>query len=98
MCVQRFDDSLSSAIHTTFRALLRSSSMREPRDPLLKVLTFSSSDKKRHCWSIKGGADRRRSTSRVPQWFEGKKIKDDRSVMIPPQVHLRRPCYDFYFL
>ncbi|RMZ72774.1 hypothetical protein GMOD_00009807 [Pyrenophora seminiperda CCB06] len=19
-------------------------------------------------------------------------------VMIPPQVHLRRPCYDFYFL
>jgi hypothetical protein len=42
MCVQRFDDSQCSAIHTTFRALLRSSSMREPRDPLLKVLTFVS--------------------------------------------------------
>ena len=38
MCVQRFDDSQCSAIHTTFRASLRSSSMREPRDPLLKVL------------------------------------------------------------
>ena len=38
MCVQRFDDSQGSAIHTTFRASLRSSSMQEPRDPLLKVL------------------------------------------------------------
>lgn len=36
-CVQRFDDS-RSAIHTTFRSLLRSSSLREPRDPLLKVV------------------------------------------------------------
>ena len=41
MCVQRFDDSLKSAIHTTYRISLRSSSMREPRDPLLKVLTFN---------------------------------------------------------
>jgi hypothetical protein len=40
MCVQRFDDSLNSAIHTTYRISLRSSSMREPRDPLLKVLTI----------------------------------------------------------
>jgi hypothetical protein len=38
MCVQRFDDSLNSAIHTTYRISLRSSSMREPRDPLLKVV------------------------------------------------------------
>jgi len=28
MCVQRFNDSQCSAIHTTFRASLRSSSMR----------------------------------------------------------------------
>lgn len=40
MCVQRFDDSLNSAIHITYRISLRSSSMWEPRDPLLKVLTF----------------------------------------------------------
>ncbi|PUV26708.1 hypothetical protein PAHAL_J048600 [Panicum hallii] len=33
MCVQRFDDSLNSAIHITYRISLRSSSMREPRDP-----------------------------------------------------------------
>ncbi len=38
MCVQRFDDSLKSAIHTTYRISLRSSSMPEPRDPLLKVV------------------------------------------------------------
>ena len=38
MCVQRFDDSRNSAIHTTYRISLRSSSMPEPRDPLLKVL------------------------------------------------------------
>jgi hypothetical protein len=40
MCVQRFDDSLNSAIHTTYRISLRSSSMPEPRDPLLKVVTI----------------------------------------------------------
>ena len=38
MCVQRFDDSRNSAIHITYRISLRSSSMPEPRDPLLKVL------------------------------------------------------------
>ena len=37
MCVQRFDDS-RSAIHITYRISLRSSSLREPRDPLLKVV------------------------------------------------------------
>ena len=38
ICVQRFDDSLNSAIHTTYRSWLRSSSMREPRDPPSKVV------------------------------------------------------------
>ena len=37
MCVQKFDDSRNSAIHTTYRALLRSSSMWEPRNPLYSV-------------------------------------------------------------
>jgi hypothetical protein len=41
MCVQRFDDSLNSAIHTTYRISLRSSSMPEPRDPLLKVVIIT---------------------------------------------------------
>ena len=38
MCVQKLDDSLNSAIHISYRISLRSSSMPEPRDPLLKVL------------------------------------------------------------
>ena len=38
MCVQRFDDS-RKAIHTTYRISLRSSSLREPRDPLSKVVS-----------------------------------------------------------
>jgi hypothetical protein len=37
ICVQRLDDS-RSAIHITYRISLRSSSLREPRDPLLKVI------------------------------------------------------------
>ncbi len=41
ICVQRFDDSLNSAIHITYRNWLRSSSMHEPRDPPLKVVTLS---------------------------------------------------------
>ena len=40
ICVQRFDDSLSSAIHTTYRSWLRSSSMHEPRDPPLEVVSY----------------------------------------------------------
>lgn len=39
-CVQRFDDSLIPAIHTTYRISLRSSSSREPRYPLLGVVFF----------------------------------------------------------
>jgi len=38
ICVRKFDDSLNSAIHITYRSLLRSSSMHEPRDPPLKVV------------------------------------------------------------
>ena len=38
ICVQRFDDSRNSAIHITYRISLRSSSLREPRYPLLRVV------------------------------------------------------------
>lgn len=38
-CVQRFDGSRNSAIHTTYRISLRSSSIREPRYPLLRVVS-----------------------------------------------------------
>ena len=39
ICVQNFDDSLNSAIRITYRISLRSSSLREPRYPLLKVVS-----------------------------------------------------------
>ena len=39
ICVQKFDDSRNSAIHTTYRISLRSSSLREPRYPLLRVVS-----------------------------------------------------------
>jgi hypothetical protein len=48
ICVQRFDDSLNSAIRITYRISLRSSSMPEPRDPLLKVLTIDIFVLRRH--------------------------------------------------
>ena len=40
ICVQRFDDSLNSAIRITYRISLRSSSLREPRYPLLTVVFY----------------------------------------------------------
>ena len=38
ICVQKLDDSLNSAIRITYRISLRSSSVREPRYPLLRVV------------------------------------------------------------
>ena len=43
ICVQRFDGSRNSAIHTTYRISLRSSSLREPRYPLLRVVFVNRS-------------------------------------------------------
>jgi hypothetical protein len=48
ICVQRFDGSRNSAIHTTYRISLRSSSLREPRYPLLRVVFVFD----RHCMAI----------------------------------------------
>jgi hypothetical protein len=39
ICVQDFDDSLNSGGGATYRISLRSSSLREPRYPLLKVVS-----------------------------------------------------------
>ena len=122
MCVQRFDDSLNSAIHITYRISLRSSSMPEPRDPLLKVLIHfhpALARKKVHSeendagdarefggscggrrvirtpWRGRRGAiPPRQRLGRGSHWGLGVV----NSVMIPPLVHQRRPCYDFYFL
>ena len=40
ICVQNFNDSLNRAIRITYRSSQRSSSMCEPRHPLLKVFSY----------------------------------------------------------
>ena len=119
MCVQSFDDSLNSAIHTTYRISLRSSSLREPRYPLSRVLVALKTRyiryrgaQKRYKTCIeshntcvgRGYPDRfltecaqtNLHTSHTTSQFT--RVGMDITIMILPQVHLRKPCYDFYFL
>ncbi|PWY63150.1 hypothetical protein BO70DRAFT_404119 [Aspergillus heteromorphus CBS 117.55] len=68
MCVQRLDDSLNSAIHISYRISLRSSSMPEPRDPLLKVLTDCKESTQTACFqTVPPAADRRRAAEAT--WY-----------------------------
>ena len=117
MCVQRFDDSLNSAIHITYRISLRSSSMLEPRDPLLKVFNdcvlVLGHHGNRMVWASGGRGPVRRPVRGSPGPAKATEVgrhgvksrgpkppgaRGPISVMILPQVHLRKPCYDFYFL
>ena len=76
ICVQRLDDSRNSAIHTTYRISLRSSSLREPRYPLLRVvlvLREGRPGRLHSCfscfclvWLVDKGADRSRGTDLRP--------------------------------
>ena len=47
-CVQKLDGSRDSAIHTKYRISLRSSSMREPRYPLPRVVLMYRNDTTTH--------------------------------------------------
>ena len=38
--------SRNSAVHTTYRTWLRSSSLQEPRDPLLEILKYNDTNNK----------------------------------------------------
>ena len=101
MCVQRFDDSLNSAIHITYRISLRSSSMPEPRDPLLKVLIYlffrlRSYTKIRVLWSCGGpsrftgrGLIRRGNIKVCSQGFGSCKLGNDPSAGSPTETLLR---------
>ena len=123
ICVQSFDDSLNSAIHITYRISLRSSSLREPRYPLLRVLdrfdfasytctydeSYSTQTQRRphtivhkqkslvvdavsyHHDSHMYKTYRKPTSTFRKGWYGF-------TIMILPQVHLRKPCYDFYFL
>ena len=64
-CVQRFDDSLNSAIRTTYRISLRSSSLREPRYPSTRVVCCDNSSGGRT------GATRE-THARTAPWRQGK--------------------------
>lgn len=154
-CVQRLDGSRDSAIHTKYRISLRSSSMREPRYPLPRVVLYilrqesniteastpRTVRRQKTCPFFRfdslarfapgvcslcleevdpgisphptgkgttrltaprhGGGERRgctRTTSGVVcNAFAGRSARQV-STMILPQVHLRKPCYDFSFL
>jgi hypothetical protein len=130
-CVQRLDGSRDSAIHTTYRISLRSSSMREPRYPLPRVIFFSvglgnrrrpRAARRRLSFTVflgviprripasnrrarkgereeAGGAEEAASASAAAfcHVFDGR-VSGKATTMILPQVHLRKPCYDFSFL
>ena len=104
MCVQRFDDSLNSAIHITYRISLRSSSMPEPRDPLLKVLIYFCLKPLRRItiktefWVLRRGPDpARRAAGAIPpkqqkvcsQGFGSCKLGNDPSAGSPTETLLR---------
>ena len=116
-CVQRLDGSRDSAIHTTYRISLRSSSMREPRYPLPRVVLFLSPRRRRGCdaprhvsvpWrhsapcagTRPGGRGRWARGGRPPRrlYVTCSRSCFEATTMILPQVHLRKPCYDFSFL
>ena len=165
ICVQRFDDSLNSAIRTTYRISLRSSSLREPRYPSAGVVcgfqlnahfpmphhqsggrhreVREACSRKEHDnnYSDRCAPNAQADAARKHPRKEAQRKSDDphigmrarkekgtqarstrarytspharrsrqdgttkgcvcveRPVMILPQVHLRKPCYDFSFL
>jgi hypothetical protein len=55
-------------------------------------------DRTRPSLKHKGGATGTPKHVLTSTGVEGSKRPEGHSIMIPPQVHLRRPCYDFYFL
>lgn len=139
-CVQKLDGSRDSAIHTKYRILLRSSSMREPRYPLPRVVfNYKEATSRLHtangarqdesfsiffslAHSVPGFVKSqhdiwhpKRSSTHACRKGKGIRTKDHipitglylhvhrsfclaGSTMILPQVHLRKPCYDFSFL
>ena len=88
ICVQRFDDSLNSAIRITYRISLRSSSLREPRYPLLRVVFFNVQVNKRvNCFSKINSRNRttyKKSTSKKVWW---NRLICNGLVTIKPTAH-----------
>ena len=111
-CVQHSIGSRNSAVRNAYRTSLRPSSLFEPRHPSLevvrlgKIILYMRISCSRSYMSTRSKVWRRldatqRNTVRVYEpclthlrarsvWML--------LVMILPQVHLRKPCYDFSFL
>ena len=111
-CVQHSIGSRNSAVRSAYRTSLRPSSLFEPRHPSLevvrlgKIILYMRISCSRSYMSTRSKVWRRldatqRNTVRVYEpclthlrarsvWML--------LVMILPQVHLRKPCYDFSFL
>ncbi len=70
--------------------------MREPRDPLLQVVFIKSYIRDFEVCDY-GGLPRD-GAQVCGKRRAAKKAHSRNSIMILPQVHLRKPCYDFYFL
>jgi hypothetical protein len=100
-CVQRFDDSLNSAIRMTYRNSLRSSSLWEPRYPLLRVVRITYPDmSETHSVLLPASIKKHKRTRIRSTDCQIRSTAQDRTphvLMILPQVHLRKPCYDFSF-
>ena len=93
-CVQRLDGSRDSAIHTKYRISLRSSSMREPRYPLPRVVLMYRNDTTTHAhFGQPRGVGRAivhgpwRNPRRGVCWFRGDRAGFGPSVAAPAFVN-----------
>ena len=110
VCVQHSIDSRNSAIRSAYRILLRPSSILEPRHPPLKVVikminikTQYNGVKKRvkrsKAKATEQAAAQQRRRARIAPYPRLRLwCWNGFVLMILPQVHLRKPCYDFCFL
>ena len=83
ICIQRFDDSQNSAIHTMYHSWLCSSSMHRPRDPPLKVIcTHFVRMQQQHSYTVR--REKKRSRGRAMACHETTSRKKAKSARHPP--------------
>jgi hypothetical protein len=101
MCVQRFDDSQNShESHYLSRFAAFFIDVRAKRSFVESFFCFSAFNGRHNTKNralILAHNKRRQSTGLLHE-LEVSRGQKAPPGMIPPQVHLRRPCYDFYFL
>ena len=69
--------------------------MPEPKDPGSKLgLMVTQADRPATYFAV----PRLKGLAKHKGIIDHQIIRLDKPIMILPQVHLRKPCYDFYFL